>query len=321
MKFLILFCCLFTFGFSFARGAGVDYYHWKDLELPHADKDRLFINYQMLKDYHINFPVMRLYNNREMKGEPIFEFTARGTLEKGELKCDLKDFDCQHGPIYKRPWGHRDGAFFAVYFPIEKQIDDTTFEIKHGGLSYFLSISSLKDYKLVIVNFEDREYQTSKFYWVQKSHQYIVQKFKEKMPNFEEEKSKMINCLRSADIKCTKKYGLSDSLIQLKEMLLENSDPTNTIYHTPVSQFNYSPGNVEVRSVLAACLEQGKVLEGVSFQQNNDRSFYSLDIYSKERIKMGDELNFEFVCRFTYIKEKSNKPSFVSIDMLHFSEI
>jgi hypothetical protein len=288
--------------------AGVDYYHWKDLELPLADKDRLFVNYQLFKDYHINFPSFRLFNNREMKGEPAFEFTSRGTLEKGELKCALDSFGCQHGPIYKRPWGHRDGGHYAVYFPIEKHIDDTNFEIKYGGQSYFLSLSNLKDYKPIVIKFNSTEHQNSKNYWIQKSHPNLLKKFKEKMPRFEEEKKKAIVCLRSQDNKCVEKYSIESSLVSLKETFLESGDvSTDSEYYKQLNSYDYTNKNMNVRNALADCLENGKILTDVFTNPVGDMLATAADFYSTAQIDFVEGLKLNFECSFGFKTDKSGE--------------
>lgn len=302
--------------------AGVDYYHWKDLELSLADKDRLFINYQMLKDYRTNFPLIRLYNNREMKGEPAFEFTYRGTLEKGELKCALDNFGCQHGPIYKRPWGHRDGGYYAVYFPIDKQIDDTTFEIKHGGQSYFLSLSNLKDYKPTVIKSDDVDYQNAKYYWITKSHPYLVQKFKGKMPDFEVEKRKAIECLRSKDTKCMGKYPLDRSLVFLKESHIEFTDSSgDSEYYKKLRSYDYSIKNMSIRNALADCLERGKILTDVYTNPVNGMLATSADFYSNAQIEFveGEKLSFE--CSFSFKADESGDLKSVHIGFSHELDI
>jgi len=300
---------------------GADLYHWKDLELPNADKDRLFINYEMPNDKQINFPAIRLYNNRDMKGKPEFEFTARGTLEKGDLKCAIDNFACQYGPIYKRPWGYRDGQFFVVYFPIERQIDESTFEIKHGGLSYFLSLSNLKNYKSTVVKFDDAGRQGGQYYWIQRSHPYLVQKFQEKMPRFEEEKKIAISCLRSTNDTCANKYNFLGSLLQMKKMLLEHSDPSVPQFHGPISQFDYSVSNIEVRNALATCLEHGKALVDPSSKDTKERFHQTFKFYSAAKIKMSHDLNFEFECSFTFIIDKIGKSDSIKLGLLHIPEI
>lgn len=285
--------------------AGVDYYHWKDLELPHADKDRLFINYQMLKDYRTNFPVIRLYKNTDMKGDPAFEFTSRGTLEKGELKCAIDNFGCQHGPIYKRPWGHRDGGHYAVYFPIEKHIDDTNFEIKYGGQSYFLSLSELKDYKAIVLKPNSTDHQHTKNYWIQKSHPYLIQKIKEKMPNFEAEKKKAVECLRSTKSKCTENYSIESSLASIKENIFDLSDLSGeSDYVQKLKSFDYSNKNMNARNALANCLENGKILTGVYTNPVDGVLTTTADFYSNAQIDFieGEKLKFE--CSFSFKTDK-----------------
>ena len=322
MKFLLLFCCFFTFGYSLARGAGADYYHWKDLELPHADKDRLFISYQLLKDYQINFPIIRLYNNREMKGEPVFEFTSRGTLEKGVLKCELDNFACQNGPIYKRPWGHRDGGYLAIYFLIEQEISDSTFVIKHAGQSYFFSLSSLKDYKRVVVKNDSSEHENTKSYWVQKSHSYFIKMIKEKMPLFELEKKKAIDCLRSKDTKCMEKYPLDSSLAFLKEIQLEFTDTSgDPEYYKKLRSYDYSIKNMSIRNALADCLERGKILTDVYTNPVGDMLATYARFYSTAQIDFIDEEKLSFECSFSFKTDKSGDSKSVNVGFLHQMDI
>jgi hypothetical protein len=296
--------------------AGVNYYHWKDMELPMAGKDRLFINYYD-PNFKLDFPGVKLYSSRELKGEPSFEFNSKGTFEKGVLKCALNNYECQAGPLYKRPWAYRDSGSFGIFLPLEKQLDDTTFEVKYEGKSYFLSLSTLTDYKLITVKFDSTEHLMGKTYWIQKSHSYLIQKFKEKMPSFDEEKKKAIECLRSKDNKCIEKYSIGGGLKQLKSDLLEQSTPSDNPNHSELSSFDDTINNASFRTALASCLEQGKVMNDFFTVPRRGLFSTTLKLYSPTTISVFGGYNFSFECSFGFKADKSGTVKSLHLGFSH----
>lgn len=302
--------------------AGLDYYHWKDLELRFADKDRLYINYQLLKDYHINFPILRLYDNSAMKGKPVYEFTEKGTLENGSLKCGIHDYDCQDGPIYKKPWSYRDSGELGVYLLVEREINDGIFEIKHRGTSYYLNISSLKDYKRINLKLDTGDHLKSKSYWVQKSHSHLMKQIKEKFPAFEVEKKKVIDCLRSKDTTCANKYKISESLQLLKQNSIKFSDvDPDSDYYKQLIRYDYTSKNVSIRRVLAACFDNGKLLTDFFTTSVSDMLTTSAEFYSPDRIDFidGEQLGIE--CSIEIQTDNLGEVKSVQISFSHQQDV
>lgn len=299
---------LFFSAFSFAEG--VKFYKWLDMELALADKDRLFINYR--DDMHEGkFPGFKLFSNREMKGDPAYEFNSKGTFEKGALRCALDNYDCQIGPIYKRPWSGIEDRWFGIIIPIKKRLDEKNFEIEHKGKLYFLNVSTLSQYEPVQVKFKNTDHLKMKSYWIQKSHSYLIQKIKEKIPTYDEEKKKAVQCLRSEDIKCVEKYDLITTINELKESAFSSYElygaPTNDLVN-----FDFSVKNMNMRSSVANCIEYGKMLTNFNTSPIENGFEIDAELYDSGIIKLGNS-HVGIDCSISFKVDKVGKIKSINV--------
>lgn len=161
----------------------------------------------------------------------------------------------------------------------------------------------------------------SKSYWVQKSHSYLIQKFKQKMPNYDEEKKKAIDCLRSKDTKCIQKYSIERSLDQLKEELSENSSPSDNPNHSKLIGYDYTINNESLRAALASCLEKGKVMTDFFSVPVNSLISTTMTQYSTNTISIYAGYSLDFECFFGFRTDKSGELKTIQIGFSHHLDI